>query len=284
MLEATRAHLECILGLYEDPGRKILDAILAAPVAEPTSSTEAQGIDERLDPITDPETCANLAALLADRKVWIADGHHRYETALNFRLGLGPREGRIPEDYLMMALASISDPGLALLPTHRILKASPLDEGEILERLRTTFDSEEVSPEALADTLGRRAKPGAPVFGVMLPSGAYLLSPRDFASLIAGEPDALGANLRALDVSVLHSVILQKLLGVAGTDGLTYTRDPDEALSAVTQGAAAAFLMNPPTVDEMRTIALAGERMPQKSTYYFPKILSGLVLWSLNDF
>ena len=87
-----------------------------------------------------------------------------------------------------------------------------------------------------------------------------------------------------MDVTVLHRAILEELIGVEGLDSLAYSRDASEAIRLVEEGAAAAFLMNPPTVDDMRTIALGGEKMPQKSTYYFPKILSGLVLWSLNDF
>jgi uncharacterized protein (DUF1015 family) len=90
--------------------------------------------------------------------------------------------------------------------------------------------------------------------------------------------------LKKLDVSLLHSVIFEQLLGLQGYDQITYTRDPFEATRLTDEGAAAAFLMTPPSVEDMRTIALGGEKMPQKSTYYYPKILSGLVLWSLNDF
>ena len=85
-------------------------------------------------------------------------------------------------------------------------------------------------------------------------------------------------------MTVLHQVILTKLLNISGLDRISYTRDAAEAVASVGNGAAAAFLMNPPTVDDMKVIALGGEKMPQKSTYYFPKILSGLVIWSLNDF
>ena len=110
--------------------------------------------------------------------------------------------------------------------------------------------------------------------------------------MVAKDPAALqgliegpgSSALKALDVSVLHAVILEKLVGLPGLDSISYTRDPDEAAAAPDSGAGAAFLMVPPTVDDMRTISLASEKMPQKSTYYFPKILSGLVLWSLNDF
>jgi len=97
-------------------------------------------------------------------------------------------------------------------------------------------------------------------------------------------PAGYSDDLRRLDVTVLHTVILDQLLAIPGLDTIKYTRDSHEAIVWVNEGDKAAFLMNPPTVDDMRRIALAGEKMPQKSTYYFPKILSGLVLWSLNDF
>jgi uncharacterized protein (DUF1015 family) len=106
----------------------------------------------------------------------------------------------------------------------------------------------------------------------------------DRVGLIAKQDPSQSEELRGLDVSILHSVLFEQLLDLKGTDALGYTRDPEEAVQAPKDGAVASFLMNPPTVDDMRTIALGGEKMPQKSTYYFPKIVSGLVLWSLNDF
>ena len=110
-----------------------------------------------------------------------------------------------------------------------------------------------------------------------------MLTAIDFDRLTKIE-DAGSQALRSLDVSVLHKVILEKLLDVKNPDNIAYTRDAREAEKVANQGGTVSFLMNPPSVEDMRTIALGGEKMPQKSTYYFPKILSGLVLWSLSDF
>ena len=110
-----------------------------------------------------------------------------------------------------------------------------------------------------------------------------VLTPFDFSRLVKMEGEGSEA-LRSLDVTVLHRVILEKLLGVKNQENIAYTRDAREAERLANQGGTVSFLMNPPSVEDMRTIALGGEKMPQKSTYYFPKILSGLVVWSLSDF
>lgn len=123
------------------------------------------------------------------------------------------------------------------------------------------------------------------VFGLALEGGrGYILRPKDLAALMAMDQTSGSGELKSLDVSLLHNVVFEKLLGVHGMDGLAYSRDGLEAIRMADQGGVAAFVMNPPTVDDMKRVALGGEKMPQKSTFYYPKILSGLVMWSLNDF
>jgi len=280
ILEATRSHLECIYGLFEDPDGGIFALIEGQP-SEELAAIETGDVTHELYAITDPDACAAISQALAPNKVWIADGHHRYETACNFRAALGEREGLVPEDFMMMALSSMSDPGLALLPTHRILRALPGTADEALAALRERFAFADSNPESLwADV----EKGGEGTFGLALADGrAFTFRPHDTAAMVASL-DGGGELLRSLDVTLLHRVVLDQCLGVKGLDGIAYTRDPNEAIQAVAQSAAASFLMNPPSVDQMRQIALGGEKMPQKSTYYYPKLLSGLVLWSLNDY
>ncbi len=285
ILEATRAHLECIFGLFEDPDGDIHRNLVQAPAGSPVEVKSDDQVEQRLEPISDPEACRQLEQLISQKKVWIADGHHRYETALAFRAAVGDKPGAVPEDYMMMALASMSDPGLVLLPTHRVLKTLPCSSVDLLERLDGLFNLEEMHSSHLFDRLRKIELAGERGFGLSLRGGiGYILTPKDFNRLLELEGGEGSKNLRGLDVSILHSVILEQICGIQGLDSIIYTRDPREATMLVEEGAAAAFLMNPPTVDDMRTIALGGEKMPQKSTYYFPKILSGLVLWSLNDF
>ncbi|AIE85454.1 hypothetical protein OP10G_2086 [Fimbriimonas ginsengisoli Gsoil 348] len=285
ILEATRAHLESIFGLFEDPDARIHETIRNAPAGTSVEVTTEDGVHQVFEPISDPESIDTIVAMLGDRKLWIADGHHRYETAVAFREALGERDGEVPEDYLPIALCSMSDPGLVLLPTHRIVAKLPFGHDETLARLSTAFDIRETHSSRLFDALGHGQVEGRRTFGLAMEGGlGYVLTPKDEATLMEGVSSEESDRLRGLDVTVLHSLIFERLLGLTGLDQISYTRDPMEAIRAADQGAAASFLMNAPTVDDMRAIALGGERMPQKSTYYFPKVLSGLVMWSLNDF
>jgi uncharacterized protein (DUF1015 family) len=285
ILEATRAHLECIFGLFEDDGGAVHGQIVVAPEASRVEVTTDDCVHHSLELIQDLEVNAALVQALKDKKVWIADGHHRYETALTFRANLGEKPGPVAEDFMMMALSSMSDPGLVLLPTHRIVPKMPISENQLDDRLQKYFNLRKVPNVALLRELEELNLPDTRAFAVALPSGhglvATLEEPEDALQWITGEGSD---RLKLLDVTILHELIFGRLLDLHGLDFFSYTRNPQEALDAVKHGADAAFLMNPPTVEDMRLIALGGEKMPQKSTYYYPKILSGLVLWSLNDF
>lgn len=284
ILEATRAHLECIFGLFEDPDGAVLKAIHNATASDSIVTHSDEGVTHTLEPITGEDSISELVRLLDDKKVWIADGHHRYETALAFRQNLGPKDCLVPEDFMMMALCSISDPGLVLLPTHRILKSSKLSRDEILSRLATVFEIEEARTGELMAKIEGYHRAGTRAFGLAIEDGGYVLTEKERGSVLAHNVSEESVLLKDLDVTVLHRVILEKLLEVTGLEQISYTRDSQEAISATASGAAASFLMNPPSVDDMQRIAIGGEKMPQKSTYYYPKILSGLVIWNLNDF
>ena len=281
LLEATRAHLECIFGLYEDDGGALHQSVAESASGVAARVTTDDGVLQILEPISDRGDCERLRRAMADKKVWIADGHHRYETALAFRQAMGERSGEVAEDYMMMALASMSDPGLTLLPTHRMLTPKSFEDAEVLQRLGREFAAKPVAADGLVQALSQGA---AHTFGLAIGTEAYLLTPRDAAQLVRNERLKGTERLKALDVSILHAVILEELLGVAGLERLSFTRDAAEALRFAREQNGVSFLMNPPTVEEMKQIALGGEKMPQKSTYYYPKITSGLVLWALSDF
>ena len=186
---------------------------------------------------------------------------------------------------MMMALCSISDPGLVLLPTHRIVKQMAMTKEEALRNLSTVFDLDPIESPMLMGRIEELQRLGQRSFGLAFEGGeGYVLTERETDLVLALNSTEDSVSLKDLDVTVLHRVILEKLLNVVGLDQIAYTRDAQEAVRATDAGAAAAFLMNPPSVNDMQTIALGGDKMPQKSTYYYPKILSGLVLWSLNDF
>lgn len=285
VLEATRSHLECIFGLYEDDDNAV-HSLVAGAQARPAVSlqTPEDGIEQKFEVIDDPDTVEAITSALADKRFWIADGHHRYETALTFRQSVAPSPdgSLVAEDFMMMAVDSMTDPGLVLLPTHRILKTLPGGEDGLRTKLRQWFELEECPNDSLIARI--EGLKGA-VFGVALPGGqgfvAHASDPSKIASEIAGPGSE---RLKTLDVSILHSFIFEKQLGLTGLDFFGYTRIEEEAVQAVESGAPVAFLMNPPSVEDMRLIALGNEKMPQKSTYYYPKLLSGLVVWSLKDF
>jgi uncharacterized protein (DUF1015 family) len=285
LLEATRSHLECIFGLFEDEGGAIFNDIVKAPVTGKVDVTTEDGVRHVLEMIQDEAVVKKLESDLASKKVWIADGHHRYETALSFRAAQGEKSGPVAEDFMMMALSSMSDPGLVLLPTHRIVNSLPVNEHVIDDMCQKYFNVRKVGNDTLLREIDELNSPGVRALGVALPSGVGLLLTLDEPEDALKWIETPGSDrLKLLDVTILHELIFEKILDLHGLDFFTYTRDPEEALDAVNNGADAAFLMNPPTVEDMRIIALGGEKMPQKSTFYYPKILSGLVVWSLNDF
>lgn len=283
ILEATNAHLECIFGLFEDPGSAILNDIEGAPAKPMSRVTTDDGIEHIIEGIQDPEIVSRIGQAMESRKVWIADGHHRYETAMTFRQNMGEKPGEIAQDFMMMALSSIADPGLVLLPTHRILNRAPED---LVARLKAGPWEVESCPNGdlmkrieAYHTETRRA------FGVALPGGeGLILKISDVNKVAESIPMEASNYLKTLDVTVLHEVVFAQCLGLTGNDFFGYTRIEQEALDAVENGAPASFLQNPPTVDDMRHVSMGGEKMPQKSTYYYPKILSGLVLWRFADF
>lgn len=286
LLEATRSHLECIFGLYEDDDNSVHALVASAPGTQVSSFTTLEdGIVQTLERIDNPATLDSIVKALASKRLWIADGHHRYETALAFRQMQGEQDGPIAEDFMMMAVDSMTDPGLVLLPTHRILKTLPCDAAELRARMSADFQVEDCPNTGLMDAIESLASQGKRAFGVALPGGnGFVASTADIAQIASKIGGDGSPMLKELDVSVLHGFIFEKLLGLTGLDFFGYTRVVKEAVDAVETGAPASFLMNPPTVQDMRLIALQGEKMPQKSTYYYPKLLSGLVLWSLKDF
>jgi len=278
LLEATRTHLECIYGLYEGSNQS-LASVAFQVVAEVTTD---DGIVHELAKVDDAASVEALTSSFADKRIWIADGHHRYETALAFREAMGSHDGDIPEDFMMIALSAMDDPGLILLPTHRIVENFPIPAAEVEAKLKTRFDTRHVPNSHLTDEL---SKAQSTAFGIALPGEtgivATLADPHRALEWIGGDGSDL---LKTLDVTILHEAILSDLFGIVGMDKVGYTRDAKEAIAAAEQGAnTVSFLMNPPSVDEMRQVALGGEKMPQKSTYYYPKLLSGLVFWSMRD-
>jgi uncharacterized protein (DUF1015 family) len=300
VMRATAANLSPIMALYDDPHEELAKSFV--PVRRRESElafTDESGEEHRLWTVPDPILGAAVASFFETRPLYIADGHHRYETALAYRDELRDlRKELTAEDaanYVLMALTAVEDAGLVVLPTHRIIRnVAPEALTELAQRLGAHFTLEPLPAGDVAawksalEHAGRGGERNA--FVLVLPAergraSLATLTPAGRAAMAAANPSASPA-WRNLDVTLLQELLLHQALGIGdeairGGDHLTFTRDAEEAVNAVrsgANGAALAALLNPTPPAAIRDVASAGERMPQKSTYFYPKLITGLVI------
>ncbi len=292
LLEACRANFSPIWALYSDPDGSVI-ALLERAVEADKPRIEFQddaGFRQRLWAVTDPAVLDQLVAAMKPKPLFIADGHHRYETALTYRrlrrerAGASTSVARQPYDSVLMLFAGLEDPGLTVLPTHRVLRTAvpPVQRlqsllGEAFEFHAFPFTSadEPAVRRRFLQALRERGQ-FATVFGfASRNAGVYTI----LALRPQHRPSTASPRDR-LDVSILQHQVIAKLCPTRREqETILYTKDDDEALDRVRQGTGeAAFLLNPTKVGEVRAVASAGERMPHKSTYFFPKPLTGLVI------
>ncbi len=321
---ACKANLSQIFSLYPDPenaAQNILEAAVAG--AAPLEAVDHLGVVHRLWPVTDVATITAAVAAMGDRPVYIADGHHRYETACTLRdqlaavaAGGSPAQGEPsatgeppvatlrpehPANYVLMMLVSMSDPGMLVLPTHRLFRGLPsITAGQLRERLGDSFAVEaagsgpdrarslweEIELESDQATLGLyTAADDQWTLARLTDAGRHRMSQ------VAGDHSA---DWQALGVSILHRLVIDTLFDAPNLPAPKYVRDIDEVVRGLQQGDEAgrdatgqagtggrfelAALVMPATVDHIRAISGHGERMPAKSTYFYPKLLSGLVI------
>ncbi len=281
LTRATRTNLSPIFSLFADPGDAAGAALDAATAPEPfASASDHEGTRNTLWRVTDAEAISSFQDALAGAELLIADGHHRYETARVYADEVG---GEGEHRYVLMFLCSLSDPGLTVFPTHRLLSGLKDDTAKqqaIREVLIRDFEVEQVSTDQL--------EPSAAGVSVQLGymdsfhKQPYLLTMKDPAIAAAALPGKPGPYQR-LDTAVLEAIVLEGALGMSEDDishlrGLDYSKSFDDALEAVESGRAdAAFFMRATPVDQVREVAETGESMPPKSTYFYPKIPTGLI-------
>ncbi|MDW8050934.1 MAG: DUF1015 domain-containing protein [Armatimonadota bacterium] len=274
LLQATRTHLEAIFGLFENTPafQEATSGVLWEPIAHLEGDELPEGMAHTLERVTDPVAVSRFERAFEGARVWIADGHHRYETALRFGQTYGT-DGS-PERFLPILLVPLDDPGLVILPTHRVLSELPLGTPDQWQaRLSSEF---EVMPTTHEKVLTEMARLEGTAVGFVWRDGAWLIRPKAYPP-VEGLPEAL---IR-FDAWVLHERILPAL-GYQ-EPSKTYTRSAEEAIQQVRSGtAAAAFLLNPPPLRTLQQVASAGAKMPHKSTYFYPKVLSGLVMWQVE--
>ena len=262
LLEKTRTNLSPLFGLYRDSSR-LKPIFQSAKKQNPISEArDFQDVFHRLWAVERPEDQKLIHETLVSERILIADGHHRYETALEYQRRMREKfpdpSGEAPFDFVMMALVATDDPGLLVLPTHRIVRSIP-SEKEFLDRLYQNFEFTPYPDEKIFQTLSVQSKKEK-VFGLILKKGSFLIRLKD-----TQEPS------HPIEATVLSRFI---------SGQIEYTRFSDEAVQAVRRKeAAAAFLMRAPEVDTIRQLAYSGQRMPQKTTYFYPKLASGLLFY-----
>ena len=285
LTRATRANLSPIFALFSDPEAAAWGALASAPGVQPWGeSTDADGTVNRLWRVDDAGAIERVQAVARNAELLIADGHHRYETARVYAEEVG---GDGPHRYVLMCLVALEDPGLTVFPTHRLVRGLSPDQ-------RTTLASaieRDFEPEPLDDTGALEPSgDGDPVrIGYIdaLSVRPYMLTLKDPAIADAALPDR-AEPYRRLDTAVLEALILKGALGMSDDDidhmaGLGYARDSAQALELVKSGEYdAAFFMGATPVRRIQDVAAAGESMPPKSTYFFPKVPTGLVFNDLQ--
>lgn len=292
LLEACRTNLCPIFGVYPGADGVLDEAETARGGGAPwIDVTDDRCERHRIWRLAQPEQIESIAKALSGLPVFIADGHHRYETALTYRDRLraqGETTPDSPHHFVLMYLTPMDDPGLVILATHRVLLRPPGEgRNDWIEQLRSHFTLEPYPLDdcGVAALMARLNEPSGPAIGLRAAGrdGLLLLRLRDPGFLETTLP-RLHPSVRSLAVTVLDEIILRRLLGIEPQSGLlSYTHREDDALGAVARGAAATFLVRPPSIAEVEAVCLAGETMPQKSTYFYPKLLSGLVFRCLDD-
>ena len=264
--------------------------------------TDSEGIRRKLWMVGDPAVLKQVREIMKPKKIYIADGHHRYETALAYR---EKQRQKFPKgtggetyNFTMMYFAAMEDPGVFILPTHRVVNNLEGFKAEaFLDQLRSDFAVEafdcqpgkekNLLEQLLKELAARSEKERVLGMAIKGQKKYFLLALKDDKAIDQAEP-GIAPSLKALDVNLLHIPILKKRLHIGAQDlaaskKVTYIKDPAVAAAAVQSGEGQiAFFLNPTRTYQVRDVSLAGETMPSKSTFFYPKLLSGLVINPLN--
>ena len=279
LMKATFCNFSSVYSLYEDKRGYIknITDVFRADTKPLYDFTSDDGIKQRLWKIEDGVVCAAITGFFEPKQLFIAVGHHRFETAGAFHKYCIENGIDCDSGYIMMTLVDMESTGLVVLPTHRVLVNMELDTDDFLRKAGEYFEISDIPEnESLKDLLASRAERHA--FAMVTKGGARRL-------LVLKEAVDVGASaVSGLDVSVLHDLLLEKILKIdrenlKNQKNLVYTRDISEAEKMVENGSSpAAFILNPTKVSQIRAVAEEGGKMPQKSTYFYPKLIAGLTV------
>jgi uncharacterized protein (DUF1015 family) len=309
LLRATQANLSQIFGLYPDPENEIQDFLESKLLGVlGTEAIDHLGVKHSLWPISDLPTIQQLSAMIANKTMFVADGHHRYETACNYRDEVAsqyrtqhqlPPSAEFPDDhpanFVLTALVSMHDPGLVVLPTHRLLHGIPdFSTDDLHAKLSPYFDCERVaqgpdSTGAVWAELDRLDEQWIlALYSQRSQEWTRISAKQEASDRLEQIAPEYSSAWRELGVSALHRLVLEDALGLKNNPTPTYVHSVQEVIDGL-KGKLPnqppfqlAALVMPATVEQIETLSLLNERMPQKSTYFYPKLISGLVINSLE--
>jgi uncharacterized protein (DUF1015 family) len=295
LMRATDAHMSPIFGLFSDPGDAVLKSLRAGMAGAPDmAAVDDLGVKHRVWTVSEPRALEGAMEKMADKGVFIADGHHRYETALAFRDEMRARHGVDPAaayEHVLMFLCNMDDEGIVILPTHRgVFEVPGFSADDFLKRVRAllpveTRDGSTVDAVRAVGEAGRRGKS----VGWSTDGKRYhVVSFPDLPVFCERNLAKFPPQLRPLDVVLLHGFLFEQLLGIS-PDAVTagrfvrYYKDPAKAARDLASGGIqAAFFLNPVTIGEFRDVSLSGHVLPQKATFFYPKIGTGLLIFPVG--
>jgi uncharacterized protein (DUF1015 family) len=292
LYQAVRGTPEGIFVLYSDPEGAV--DLLLREAAASVAFEDFHGHQNEICLVRSPETIGAIRKVVEAHKLLIADGHHRFETGQDYRDACRAANpdatGPQPYDYILVYFTAIEDPGLVVLPTHRPVRGVSAGDLEVfLDHACDFFDIEEVEGEVRAEAIGKAALqiddgyPDRETFGLVSRDRIRFLHLRDREKLKTLLPPTVAPSLRDLPVVWLHGVLMERFLSISQEDGapdrVAYVRTGEEVYSSLHGGYDVVFLLRGTRPGEVRRAAESGERMPQKSTDFYPKVLSGLAVY-----
>ena len=288
LIKEVQSNLSPIFTVYDDNTgaiKTVLEEVISK--TEPIIDVDLSDGSHKLWRLPDEEITKKITDEMSAKKVFIADGHHRYSVARSYRDARRAKDGYDGSaDHILMYFSDMSDSdNLTIFPTHRVIKEMPLDEGEAREKLSEYFDITEYEDLGSLMENVEASSDKEHVFGFFAGGKYLLLVPKDPEVLRGLITEERTEHWKRLDVSVLHLAVLDSILSVGSVEGnITYVKDAEDGESLVKGGShQAAFFLNPTRVDQMKAVAECGEMMPQKSTYFYPKLLTGLVINKFDE-
>lgn len=292
LMRATHSNFSSIFGLYSDPNQEVSYWLREVTKKLPPDIdiTDEEGESHRIWVIQNTTVLEQVVEFFHNKQIYIADGHHRYETALEFAQEMR-EQGKTGHDYVLTTLVNVYDPGLLVLPTHRVVgNLSDLTVKSIQERLSALFAVQEAGtlddlPQLMAKLEEQK---NDHVFGMVAGEQLYLLTLRDWKTAAQLLPSDRSQSWKSLDVAILDNLILDNMLGIGeaqrrSQDNLAYSRNEEWVIAQIkNRSYQLGFLLNPTQVQEIVDVAQARDKMPQKSTYFYPKLITGLIINKLD--